>query len=164
MRCSRCVDTFEVLYFAHELTGSVHAFSLTLLATTDTHGHVFNWDYFGGKEYADGSELGLSRIGTVVDEVRAEKGEESVIVVDNGDAIQGTPLSYYYGLGDGAAGVLEGSTEHPMAQAFNAIGYDAQVVGNHEYNYGLDMLSAYQDDLAAPLLGANVIDVATGEP
>ncbi|MCU1407155.1 MAG: bifunctional metallophosphatase/5-nucleotidase, partial [Glaciihabitans sp.] len=100
----------------------------------------------------------------VVDEVREAKGADSVLVLDNGDAIQGTPLTYYYGLGDGAAGVLDGSTTHPMATAFNTIGYDAQVVGNHEYNYGLDMLSAYQDDLAAPLLGANVIDVATGEP
>jgi 2',3'-cyclic-nucleotide 2'-phosphodiesterase (5'-nucleotidase family) len=62
---------------------------LTLLATTDTHGHVFNWDYFGGEEYASGAELGLSRVGAVVDEVRAEKGDDSVIAVDNGDAIQG---------------------------------------------------------------------------
>jgi 2',3'-cyclic-nucleotide 2'-phosphodiesterase/3'-nucleotidase len=86
------------------------------------------------------------------------------VVVDNGDAIQGTPLTYYYGLGDGAASVLDGTATHPMANAFNAIGYDAQVVGNHEYNYGLDMLRAYEDDLDDPLLGANVIDVATGKP
>ena len=138
---------------------------LTLLATTDTHGHVFNWDYFANAEYTkDADILGLTRVGTVVDEVRAAKGPESVLVFDNGDAIQGTPLTYYYGMGDGAASVLDNTIEHPMAQAFNAIGYDAQVVGNHEFNYGLDMLSAYEGDLNAPLLGANVIDVATGAP
>jgi len=137
---------------------------LTLMATTDTHGHVNNWDYFANAEYSAAGTLGLSRVATVVDEVRAEKGAESVVVLDNGDAIQGTPLTYYYGLGDGAAGVLAGTTEHPMAQAFNSIGYDAQVVGNHEYNYGLDMLDAYADDLDDPLLGANVIDVTTGQP
>jgi len=137
---------------------------LTLMATTDTHGHVNNWDYFANAEYPSAGTLGLSRVATVVDQVRAEKGAESVVVLDNGDAIQGTPLTYYYGLGDGAAGVLAGTTEHPMAQAFNSIGYDAQVVGNHEYNYGLDMLDAYADDLDDPLLGANVIDVTTGQP
>ncbi|NQX14055.1 5'-nucleotidase C-terminal domain-containing protein [Microbacteriaceae bacterium VKM Ac-2855] len=135
---------------------------LTLLSTTDVHGHVYDWDYFANAPYAE--PLGLTRLGAAIDDVRAEKGEDSVFVFDNGDAIQGTPLTYYYGLGDGAAGVLDGSTTHPMATAFNTIGYDAQVVGNHEYNYGLDLLSAYEGDLAAPLLGANVIEDATGEP
>ncbi|WP_207453556.1 bifunctional metallophosphatase/5'-nucleotidase [Herbiconiux sp. SYSU D00978] len=137
---------------------------LTLMATTDTHGHVYDWDYFQNAPYPAASALGLSRVGAVVDAVRAEKGEEAVITVDNGDAIQGTPLTYYYGFGDGRQSVLDGTVEHPMAQAFDAIGYDAQVVGNHEYNYGLDMLEAYAGDLEAPLLGANVIDVATGKP
>ncbi|MFC7403722.1 5'-nucleotidase C-terminal domain-containing protein [Georgenia alba] len=137
---------------------------LTLLATTDTHGHVYNWDYFAGAEYEGDEALGLARVSTVVNEVREREGEESVVVVDNGDAIQGTPLTYYYGMGDGAQGVLDGTTTHPMAQAFNLIGYDAQAVGNHEYNYGLEMLETYEQDLQMPLLAANVVDVATGEP
>ncbi len=137
---------------------------LTLMATTDVHGHVFDWDYFRNAAYPENQTLGLSRVGAVVDQVRAEQGAESVITVDNGDAIQGTPLTYYYGFGDARQSVLDGTVEHPMAQAFDAIGYDAQVVGNHEYNYGLDMLEAYDDQLEAPLLGANVIDVATGLP
>ena len=137
---------------------------LTLMATTDVHGHVYDWDYFANAPYSGDNTLGLTRVATAVNEARAEKGDDSVFVFDNGDAIQGTPLTYYYGLGDGAPSVLADTIEHPMAQAFNEIGYDAQTVGNHEYNYGLDMLSAYEDDLNAPLLGANVIDVATGEP
>jgi len=137
---------------------------LTLVSTTDTHGHVYNWDYFANAPYEGEDTLGLTRVATEVDRLRAEKGDESVLVFDNGDAIQGTPLTYYYGLGDGAAGVLSGETTHPMAAAFNTLGYDAQVVGNHEYNYGLDMLGAYEGDLEAPLLGANVVEVATGKP
>jgi 2',3'-cyclic-nucleotide 2'-phosphodiesterase / 3'-nucleotidase len=137
---------------------------LTLLSTTDSHGQVYNWDYFANAANSAANTRGLTRVGTVVEDVRAAKGEESVVVVDNGDAIQGTPLTYYYGMGAGAEGVLNGTTTHPMAQAFNAIGYDAQVVGNHEYNYGLDMLAAYAEDLDAPLLGANVVEVATDEP
>ncbi|MCC5698603.1 hypothetical protein LH612_36270, partial [Klebsiella pneumoniae] len=84
--------------------------------------------------------------------------------VDNGGAIQGTPLTYLYGYGDERDAVLADEVEHPMAQAFDAIGLDAGTVGNHEYNYGLDLLEAYEGDLDAPLLGANVIDVASGEP
>ncbi|MEE6281510.1 bifunctional metallophosphatase/5'-nucleotidase [Georgenia sunbinii] len=137
---------------------------LTLLATTDVHGHVYDWDYFRGQPFPEDDSLGLTRVATVVEDVRAEKGAESVVVVDNGDAIQGTPLTYYYGMGDGAQSVLDDEITHPMAAAFNHIGYDAQTVGNHEYNYGLDMLAAYQTDLDFPLLGANVLDVATGEP
>lgn len=137
---------------------------LTLMATTDVHGHVENWDYFRDAPFPADDTLGLTRVGSVVDDVRAERGAESVVVLDNGDALQGTPLTYYYGLGDGAPEVLADEVAHPMASAFNAIGYDAQVVGNHEYNYGLDMLAAYEGDLEAPLLGANVIDVDTGEP
>ncbi|WP_324013888.1 5'-nucleotidase C-terminal domain-containing protein [Microbacterium sp. JZ37] len=137
---------------------------LTLMATTDVHGHVVDWDYFQNAPFPADDALGLTRVATAVDQVRAEKGAESVVVLDNGDAIQGTPLTYFYGMGDGAPSVLSGELEHPMATAFDAIGYDAQVVGNHEYNYGLDLLAAYEQGLDAPLLGANVIDVATGEP
>ena len=173
MRLHRIAGGFAVACLGLAIAGPTAAtaasidpesLELTLMATTDVHGHIYNWDYFADEEYPADGTLGLTRIATAVDEVRAEKGDESVIVLDNGDAIQGTPLTYYYGLGDGAAGVLDGSTTHPIATAFNTIGYDAQVVGNHEYNYGLDLLGAYGDSLDAPLLGANVIETATGEP
>jgi 2',3'-cyclic-nucleotide 2'-phosphodiesterase/3'-nucleotidase len=136
---------------------------LTLLATTDLHGNVANWDYFNDRPYSDraGDSVGLASVASVVDEVRAEEGDDSVVVVDNGDAIQGTPLSYYYAVQEP---VEQTGAEHPMAAAYDAIGYDAQVVGNHEFNYGLDTLEAYEGALDFPLLGANVVDVATGEP
>lgn len=136
---------------------------LTLLATTDLHGNVANWDYFNDRPYADkaGDSVGLASVASVVDDVRAQVGDDSLVVVDNGDAIQGTPLSYYYAVREP---ITQTGVTHPMAAAYNAIGYDAQVVGNHEFNYGLDTLGAYRDDLGFPLLGANVLDAATGEP
>ncbi|MEE6280788.1 bifunctional metallophosphatase/5'-nucleotidase [Georgenia sunbinii] len=135
---------------------------LTLLATSDVHGRVLDWDYFA-QTPGDIPEdtLGLSLLASTIEEVRAAEGAESVVLLDNGDAIQGTPLTELYGL---AEPVTESGVEHPMATAFNYLGYDAQVVGNHEYDYGLDLLEAYSEDLVAPLLGANVIDLATGEP
>ncbi len=98
---------------------------------------------------------------SVVDAVRAEQGEDSVLVVDNGDFLQGTPLTYFYAKQEP---VTETGLEHPMAAAYDAIGYDAQVVGNHEYNYGLDLLQAYTEDVDHPVLGANVVDATTGQP
>lgn len=143
---------------------------LTLLGTTDVHGHIYNWDYFANAEYSkDADVLGLTRVSSYVNEVRDEVGEESVILMDSGDVIQGTPLTYYYGYGDGRQDVLNDDTEHPMSQAFRYIGYDTLGIGNHEFNYGLDMLKAYERDLQTDtggpaLLGANVIDVTTNEP
>ncbi|MGY1729051.1 bifunctional metallophosphatase/5'-nucleotidase [Geodermatophilus sp. SYSU D01062] len=136
---------------------------ITLLATTDLHGRVQDWDYFKDAPYTEsaGFATGLARVGSVVDSVRDARGEESVLVVDNGDFLQGTPLSYYYARQEP---VTETGAEHPMAAAYDAIGYDAQVVGNHEFNYGLDLLQAYTDDVDHPVLGANVLDAATGEP
>jgi 2',3'-cyclic-nucleotide 2'-phosphodiesterase / 3'-nucleotidase len=134
---------------------------LTMLATTDLHGRAQNWDYFADRTYAErsGDTTGLAKVASVVDSVRQTRGEDSVFVVDNGDFLQGTPLTYYYAKQEP---VTETGVEHPMAAAYDAIGYDAQVVGNHEFNYGLDLLDAYTDDVDHPVLGANVIDEAPG--
>lgn len=139
------------------------AVELTLLATTDVHGHVRDWNYFTNAPFPATDSLGLARASTAIQQIREAKGADSVVVVDNGDAIQGTALTYYYGYGPARQQVLDGTTPHPMATAFNTVGYDAGTVGNHEYNYDLDLLDAYERDVDMPVLGANVIDVATGE-
>lgn len=140
-----------------------HALELTMLATTDLHGRVQDWDYFRDAPYSErsGDATGLARVSSAIDSVRAAKGEESVFVVDNGDFLQGTPLTYFHAVQEP---VTETGVEHPMAAAYDTIGYDAQVVGNHEFNYGLDTLAAYTEDVDHPVLGANVVDAATGRP
>jgi 2',3'-cyclic-nucleotide 2'-phosphodiesterase/3'-nucleotidase len=137
------------------------ALSLSVLATTDVHGHALNWDYFTDAPYPAGEELGLSRAKTVVDGIREEKGEDSVLLFDNGDSIQGNPLTSYFSTTEP---VTESGREHPMAVANNLMGYDAQVTGNHEYNYGLDMLDYYVDQVGFPVLAANALDVSSGQP
>ena len=51
-----------------------------------------------------------------------------------------------------------------MAAAMNQVGYDAAALGNHEYNYGLDTLRAFEKQLNFPLLSANSVDWNTGAP
>ncbi|GAA2192654.1 bifunctional metallophosphatase/5'-nucleotidase [Streptomyces bangladeshensis] len=138
--------------------------SLTVMGTTDLHGHVFNWDYFKDAEYADkaGNAMGLARISTLVEQVRKEKGRRNTLLLDAGDTIQGTPLTYYYAKVDPIT--AEGGPVHPMAQAMNAIGYDAAALGNHEFNYGIETLRGFEDQLDFPLLGANAVDAKTLRP
>ncbi|MFJ9667036.1 bifunctional metallophosphatase/5'-nucleotidase [Streptomyces sp. NPDC101219] len=139
-------------------------YALTVMGTTDLHGHVFNWDYFKDAEYTDpaGNAQGLARVSTLVDQVRAEKGRHNTLLIDAGDTIQGTPLTYYYAKVDPIT--AEGGPVHPMAQAMNAIGYDAVALGNHEFNYGIETLRAFERQCRFPLLGANAVDAKTLRP
>jgi 2',3'-cyclic-nucleotide 2'-phosphodiesterase/3'-nucleotidase len=142
----------------------VKRYALTVMGTTDLHGHVFNWDYFKDAEYADsaGNAQGLARISTLVNQVRAEKGRRNTLLLDAGDTIQGTPLTYYYAKVDPIT--AEGGPVHPMAQAMNAIGYDAVALGNHEFNYGIETLRKFEEQCDFPLLGANALDAKTLRP
>ncbi|MFF3206038.1 bifunctional metallophosphatase/5'-nucleotidase [Streptomyces sp. NPDC002962] len=139
-------------------------YALTVLGTTDLHGHVFNWDYFKDAEYKDaaGNAQGLARVSTLVNQIRAEKGRENTLLLDAGDTIQGTPLTYYYAKVDPIT--AKGGPVHPMAQAMNAIGYDAAALGNHEFNYGIETLRKFESQLRFPLLGANAVDAKTLKP
>jgi 2',3'-cyclic-nucleotide 2'-phosphodiesterase/3'-nucleotidase len=139
-------------------------YSLTVMGTTDLHGHVFNWDYFKDAEYSDakGNAMGLARISTLVNEVREEKGRSHTLLLDAGDTIQGTPLTYYYAKVDPIT--AKGGPVHPMAQAMNAIGYDAVALGNHEFNYGIETLRKFESQCRFPLLGANALDAKTLKP
>ncbi|GGJ25850.1 bifunctional metallophosphatase/5'-nucleotidase [Streptomyces brasiliensis] len=139
-------------------------YSLTVLGTTDLHGNVFNWDYFKDTDYSDkaGNAVGLARISTLVNEIREEKGRCNTLLIDAGDTIQGTPLTYYYAKVDPIT--AKGGPVHPMAQAMNAIGYDAAALGNHEFNYGIETLRKFEDQLDFPLLGANAVDAKSLRP
>ncbi|MGQ4434381.1 bifunctional metallophosphatase/5'-nucleotidase [Streptomyces sp. SAS_260] len=139
-------------------------YALTVMGTTDLHGHVFNWDYFKDAEYADaaGNAMGLARVSTLVNKIRQEKGRRNTLLLDAGDTIQGTPLTYYFAKVDPIT--AKHGPVHPMAQAMNAIGYDAAALGNHEFNYGIETLRKFEDQCHFPLLGANALDAKTQKP
>lgn len=139
-------------------------YSFTVMGTTDLHGNVFNWDYFTDKEFDDDdhNDVGLAKISTLVDQVRREKGRHNTLMIDAGDTIQGTQLSYYYAKIDPIT--AKRGPVHPMAQAMNAIGYDAAALGNHEFNYGIPVLRKFEEQCDFPLLGANALDAKTLKP
>lgn len=131
--------------------------TLTVLGTTDLHGHLLDWDYHCDRRYFDdwGNAIGLARVASVVRRERAHG--HAPILIDDGDFLQGTPLAVH-----AARGLLAGRP-HPMAVAMNALGFDAAVVGNHEFDFGLDVLRAFEKQTAFPLLAGNVRDRASGD-
>ncbi|MCX4509703.1 5'-nucleotidase C-terminal domain-containing protein [Streptomyces sp. NBC_01619] len=149
---------------AHGRGGRERRYSFTVMGTTDLHGNVFNWDYFTDKEFDDKAhnDVGLAKISTLVNQVREDKGRRNTLLIDAGDTIQGTQLSYYYAKVDPIT--AHRGPVHPMAQAMNAIGYDAAALGNHEFNYGIPVLRKFQKQCDFPLLGANALDAKTLRP
>ncbi|MEW1928971.1 5'-nucleotidase C-terminal domain-containing protein [Streptomyces sp. NPDC088360] len=139
-------------------------YSFTVMGTTDLHGNVFNWDYFTDKEFddKDHNDVGLAKISTLVNEIRGERGRRNTLLIDAGDTIQGTQLSYYYAKIDPITAAH--GPVHPMAQAMNSIGYDAAALGNHEFNYGIPVLRKFEEQCDFPLLGANALDAKTQKP
>ncbi|HLR14336.1 MAG TPA: bifunctional UDP-sugar hydrolase/5'-nucleotidase [Bacillota bacterium] len=125
--------------------------SLTILFTSDIHGSVLPINY-GSNDY---SPIGLATYATIVEKIRSRK--ENVLVLDNGDLIQGTPLITHY---------MKELThqKHPMIEIMNKIGIDASVIGNHEFNYGKDVLTKAIQDSKFPWLSANILNKDTKEP
>lgn len=139
-------------------------YSFTVMGTTDLHGNVFNWDYFTDGEFDDAqhNDVGLAKISTLVNRVRKQRGRHNTLLIDAGDTIQGTQLSYYYAKIDPIT--AKRGPVHPMARAMNKIGYDAAALGNHEFNYGIPVLRKFEEQCDFPLLGANALDAKTLRP
>ncbi|GLY97722.1 multifunctional 2',3'-cyclic-nucleotide 2'-phosphodiesterase/5'-nucleotidase/3'-nucleotidase [Actinoplanes sp. NBRC 103695] len=144
------------------VTAGARTFKLSVLGTSDTHGNVYNWDYYSDAEYDDSAhnDVGVAKLAALVNQIRAERGV-TTLVLDAGDTIQGTPLATYYAKQEP---ITETGAKHPMAKAMNVLHYDAVTLGNHEFNYGLPLLNLWIRQLGFPALAANAVNVATGRP
>nr|WSZ15670.1 5'-nucleotidase C-terminal domain-containing protein [Streptomyces canus] len=148
----------------HKPAKKNRTWSFSVLGTTDLHSHVFDWDYYLDKAYSDtkGNSVGVARVATLIKQQRAAKGEEHVLLVDAGDIIQGTSLAYYFARVQPITG--KDAPKHPMAVAMNHMRYDAAALGNHEFNYGIEVLRKFESQCRFPLLGANALDAKTLKP
>ncbi|HJV01205.1 MAG TPA: bifunctional 2',3'-cyclic-nucleotide 2'-phosphodiesterase/3'-nucleotidase [Burkholderiaceae bacterium] len=147
------------------------AATLAVLETTDLHATVLSYDYYKLKPEP---AIGLERTATLIRQARAEF--PNTLLLDNGDAIQGTALADYQAL------VAPPPCDRALAiyRALDALGVEGGGIGNHEFNYGLAYLSrvtgsAFQVDgvnPAAPrcagphfpLVLANVYSSRTHQP
>lgn len=119
-------------------------YKFTVLHTNDVHGHFWN---------NSNGEYGLSAQKTVVDQIRNEvkKKGGSVIILNAGDVNTGVPES-------------DMQNARPDIEGLNEIGYEAMVLGNHEFDSPLQILTMQEKWAKFPLLSANVINKTTNKP
>ena len=125
---------------------------VAILSTTDMHGKCWKTNVLTDEEVRNN----MLRVSTAVDSIRQEYGPENVLLIDNGDLFQGTPVSevqlLLYGAGK--------SSETPaMALCLKEIGYDAFVLGNHEFNFDwatMNKVYRWLEGNGIPVLAANV--------
>lgn len=128
-----------------------------VLSTTDMHGKC--WDT---NVLTDGTESNnMLKVKTAVNQIR--KDYKNVILVDNGDLYQGTPVSSVQ-----LNKYTQGLSEDPLAMAvcLADIGYDASVLGNHEFNYSWKTMQdarAYLAEQGVSTICANLYYEETGE-
>ena len=117
---------------------------LRVIETTDLHMHLRDYDYLADRR-APGT--GLAAAATMIGVLRAEAA--NTLLLDAGDFLQGTPM------GDEAAQAAR-DIPHPAVAAMSALAYDAVALGNHEFNYGLDVLEWALGAAEFPVVCANV--------
>ena len=143
----RLLSILMAAAMALSLTGAALAAEgethITIIGTSDTHGNIWGYSYEDMKE---SSGDGLARVSTYVNQVRAEN--PNTILVDTGDTIQGTILTDDL--------YNKGEDGHPVMAAMNYMGYDAWTLGNHEFNWGTEVLKAVMAQSEAPVLAANI--------
>lgn len=126
--------------------------NIKIIATTDVHGSFFPYDFIEGRPLK-GS---LARIASYVTRARAQQ-PDGVVLLDNGDILQGQPINYYYNF-------LSADSENIAAQCLNFMRYDAYTCGNHDIEPGAPCYTKFFRALKCPVLGANVIDTITDKP
>lgn len=129
---------------------------LVILHSSDTHGFLMPTDYQDKNKYE--APFSLSRVSSLIKSEKEKYGAENVLVTDSGDCLQGSPLASY------CHTLPEEKGLQAFTDAYNEVGYDARVLGNHDFNYGLDYLSYYVDNNKAPFINDNVLDAETNTP
>jgi 2',3'-cyclic-nucleotide 2'-phosphodiesterase (5'-nucleotidase family) len=121
----------------------------TLLYFNDLHGNLVPFAREGDTTRVGGA----ARIATLVARIREENRRAGVptLLVEGGDLFQGTPLS----------STFQGEPEIRFA---NLVGLDAMVLGNHEFDFGLDVLRTRMAEANFPMLAANVVEARGGRP
>ena len=125
---------------------------LKFIETSDIHGSLFPWDFKNDKP----AETSLAQVYSYVKQQRAQK-DQSVVLLDDGDILQGQPVVYYYNF-------EKTKVEHICARVMNYMKYDAATVGNHDIEPGHPVYDKLDKEFNFPWMAANAVDVKTGKP
>lgn len=125
---------------------------LKVVQTSDVHGNFFPTDFIRQRP-AEGS---LAQVSSFVKEQRMMYGDR-LLLLDNGDILQGQPSAYYYNY-------IDTTSTHLTAAVMNYMQYDAGNMGNHDIETGRMVFDRWMADCAFPMLGANIVDAVSGKP
>ena len=125
---------------------------LKIVETSDVHGNYYPYNFITRHEWK-GS---LARIYSFVQKER-EQYKENLILLDNGDILQGQPTAYYYNY-------IDTVSPHLCSEMMNFMKYDAGNMGNHDVETGRAVFDRWIATCDFPVLGANIIDMSTGKP
>ena len=127
-------------------------YTFRLLTTNDVHGR-----YFDSLYVTDATDNGLTNIAWYVDSLRTAEGADNVILLDDGDCLQGDNAAYYFNY-------IDTTSKHLYARMVEYIGYDAVVVGNHDIETGHKVYDRMLKTMEVPFLAANAIRTDNGKP
>ena len=144
--------SLAVLSMAFTSTAKQRVVTINVIHTTDVHGNCFPYNFIEQKEWG-GSD---ARISSFVKQQRGIYGK-NVVLLDNGDVLQGQPTAYYYNF-------MDTKSTHLFAELFNYLGYDAGNIGNHDIETGHAVYDRWIKQCKMPIVGANTIDVSTDKP
>ena len=137
--------------FAATLTLSVQAqqtsktVTLKVIETSDVHGHFFPWDFMENRPLKGT----LTRANSYINRER-EKFGDNLLLIDNGDILQGQPCVYW-------TNYVMPEDENLAARVINYMKYDAETVGNHDIEPGHKVYDKWIREVRCPLLGANIV-------
>ncbi len=110
---------------------------LVILHTNDTHSRI---EPLPDSDRTASGKGGVERRINYIEQMRKEN--EHLLLFDAGDFLQGTP---YFNL-------FKGEVE---VKAMNLMGYDAVTLGNHEFDYGLEVLEEVVETARFPIVASN---------
>ena len=142
-----------LLIFANVFSSNfAQTLNLKIIETSDVHGAVLPYDLLNDTT----TNSSLSQVHTFAISERYKPNQE-VILLDNGDILQGDPLVYFYNYEDTV-------NSHAYADAMNFMTYDAATVGNHDIEAGHSVYDRFRKEISFPWLAANAINKKTNEP
>ncbi|UQS84867.1 bifunctional metallophosphatase/5'-nucleotidase [Apilactobacillus apisilvae] len=122
---------------------------IKILSTSDVHGYLFPNNFHS---HDDHSPFGYLKAISAINDVRKNaKDDEIVIYIENGDFIQGSPLTDYLFRTNN-----EKHLNQKLNQLVNYVHPNATVLGNHEFNYGISYIQNTWKNRTFPILSANL--------
>jgi 2',3'-cyclic-nucleotide 2'-phosphodiesterase/3'-nucleotidase len=134
-----------LLAMTMSLAAQSKSVDLTFIETSDIHGAMYPYNFITAKPAA----TSFAQVASLIKEERSDP-EANVVLLENGDSLQGQPTVYYYNF-------EKTDGPHIWSQAVNFLGYDAVGVGNHDIEAGHAVYDKLYEELQAPVLCANAV-------